>query len=97
MESQYASQLMGIILSWDYWDIESKLAQGEGPIAHLPTIPKHFATPEVRQRAIHMWHVTRPSCVCDKQARGSCSRAPCKSKVPVAFAGRLRLPMIGRL
>ena len=54
MESQYASQLMGIILSWDYWEIESKLAQGEGPIAHLPTIPKHFSTPEVRRRAFQM-------------------------------------------
>ncbi len=55
METQYASQLMGIILSWDYWDIESKLAQGEGPIAHLPTIPKHFSTPEVRWRVARMW------------------------------------------
>lgn len=48
METHYASQLLDILLSWDYWEVERNLTQGKGPIKKLPTIPKHFATPEVR-------------------------------------------------
>ncbi|KAI7846383.1 hypothetical protein COHA_000094 [Chlorella ohadii] len=46
MESQYAQQLQDVLLSWDYWELERRMAEGGGPIAELPTIPKQFATVE---------------------------------------------------
>ncbi|KAL4853029.1 putative helicase MAGATAMA 3 [Chlorella vulgaris] len=46
MEAGYASQLADILLSWDYWELERKMADGGGPIAELPTIPKQFASVE---------------------------------------------------
>ncbi|KAL4448164.1 hypothetical protein ABPG75_005383 [Micractinium tetrahymenae] len=46
MESQYAAQLQDILLSWDYWELERKMAEGGGPISDLPTIPKQFALVE---------------------------------------------------
>lgn len=42
MESLYAAQLQDILLSWDYWELERKMAEGGGPISELPTIPKQF-------------------------------------------------------
>ena len=36
-----------MLLSWDYWELERRMAEGGGPIAELPTIPKQFATVEV--------------------------------------------------
>ncbi|PSC70977.1 putative helicase MAGATAMA 3 [Micractinium conductrix] len=44
MENLYATQLQDILISWDYWELERKMAEGGGPIAELPTIPKQFAT-----------------------------------------------------
>ncbi|PRW45131.1 putative helicase MAGATAMA 3 [Chlorella sorokiniana] len=46
MESQYAQQLQDVLLSWDYWELEQRMAEGGGPIAELPTIPKQFASVE---------------------------------------------------
>lgn len=40
-----------ILISWDYWELERKMAEGGGPIAELPTIPKQFATVDVSTRA----------------------------------------------
>ena len=36
-----------ILLSWDYWQLEREMAEGGGPIAELPTIPRQFASVEV--------------------------------------------------
>lgn len=36
-----------VLLSWDYWELERRMAEGGGPIAELPTIPKQFASVEV--------------------------------------------------
>ena len=36
-----------VLLSWDYWALERQMAEGGGPIAELPTIPKQFGSVEV--------------------------------------------------
>ena len=43
-----AAAAADILLSWDYWETRRKLAEGEGVIAELPTIPKQFGSVEVR-------------------------------------------------
>ncbi|EFN56459.1 hypothetical protein CHLNCDRAFT_57676 [Chlorella variabilis] len=35
-----------ILLSWDYWELERRMADGGGPIAELPTIPQQFSSVE---------------------------------------------------
>lgn len=50
MESQYATELQNILLSWDYWHLERLSRDNKGPIDTLPNVPQKFSTVEVRLR-----------------------------------------------
>ena len=87
MESHYAQQLLDIVLSWNYWELEAKLTAGKGPILELPTIPKQFGTPEV--------HAPDPRLSC-QLAAGSWRtwRAPLIERISAGCAGAAACPLV---
>lgn len=57
MPGRAAPSPADVLLSWDYWDLERRMAEGGGPIAELPTIPKQFASVEVRAMVVFAWPI----------------------------------------
>jgi len=42
--------LMRTLMSWDYWRLADRLAEGAGVVDELRTVPKSFASVEARRR-----------------------------------------------